>query len=140
MTERPVVAVGAVIVEAGRLLLVERAHPPGAGRWAVPGGQVEPGESLVSAVQREVREETGLEVEVGDVAWVGDSIGPGDPPDWHFTIIDFWATRRAGTVRAGDDAARVEWVPIDHLGAWPMVDSMFDLVGRLWPSDPKAGS
>ena len=117
----------------GNLLLVERANPPGAGKWAVPGGVVEPGETLAAAVEREVFEETGLAVSVGDVAWVGDSIGPGDPPAWHFTILDFWATAIDGTLRAGDDASRVEWVPMDELATRPMVDTMYDLVRSLWP-------
>ena len=133
MTDRPTVAVGAVVVRDGSLLLVERIKSPGAGKWAVPGGAVEPGETLAAAVAREVEEETGLAVSVGDVAWVGDSIGPGDPPAWHFTILDFWATVVGGTLRAGDDAAQAEWVPIEELAARPMVETMFDLVRTLWP-------
>ncbi|NNC91964.1 MAG: NUDIX hydrolase [Acidimicrobiia bacterium] len=132
--DRPTVAVGAVIVQDGSLLLVERANPPGAGKWAVPGGAVEPGETLADAVVREVREETGLAVTVGDLAWAGDSIGPGVPPAWHFTILDFWATSTGGMLRAGDDAVRAEWVPIDELASRPMVGTMYDLVGALWPN------
>ena len=79
-------------------------------------------------------EETGLEVTVGDVAWVGDAIGPGDPPAWHFAIVDFWATPTAGLVAAGGDAAAAEWVPIERLGSWPIVDTMVDLVQTLFPS------
>ena len=122
---------GAVIVDDGRLLVVERAHQPHAGRWAVPGGRVQTGESLVAAVEREVREETGLAVEIGDVAWVGETIGPGDPPEWHFVIVDFWATPVGGELRAADDAVRVEWLPIDDAGDWPMVDTMMELVDLL---------
>lgn len=136
MTDRVTVAVGAVIVEDGRLLLVERARPPSAGRWAVPGGQVEPGETLSEAVQREVREETGLRVEVGDIAWVGSSIGPGTPPEWHYVIVDFWATPVGGDLMPGDDATRAEWIPLDRLQAWPMVDTMYDLAAQLWPAEP----
>jgi len=133
MTDRVTVAVGAVIVQNASLLLVERAKDPGAGRWAVPGGRVEPGETLAEAVVREVREEAGLTVEVGDIAWAGDSIGPGDPPAWHFAIVDFWATPTGGTVVAGGDAARAEWVPVEELAAWPIVDTMVDLVQTLFP-------
>jgi ADP-ribose pyrophosphatase YjhB (NUDIX family) len=133
MIERPTLAVGAVIVEYGRLLLVQRSKPPAAGKWAVPGGRVEPGESLPEAAAREVREETGLEVEVGEIAWRGESIGPGTPPEWHFAIVDFWANAVGGELEAGDDAVRVEWVPISELPTLPMVDTMFDLAQELWP-------
>ena len=131
MTDQPTVAVGAVVIEDGRLLLVERAHPPGEGLWAVPGGQVHPGETLVEAVRREVQEETGLEVAVGDVMWVGESIGPGSPPEWHFTIIDFSARVVGGELRAGDDARRTEWVALDAIETRPMVETMYDLVKHL---------
>lgn len=133
MTDRATVAVGAVIVQDDCLLLVERVNPPGAGKWAVPGGTVEPGETLAAAVAREVLEETGLEVSVGDIAWAGDSIGPGVPPAWHFAILDFWATVDGGTLRAGDDAAWAAWVPIGELATRPMVETMYDLVRALWP-------
>ena len=134
MTDRVGLAVGAVVVRDGRLLLVERANEPAAGLWAVPGGRVEAGESLLEAVRREVAEETGFEVAVGDVAWVGESIGPGSPPAWHYVILDYWASVEGGTLRAGGDARRAEWVPLNRLGERPMVDTMHDLIGRLWDS------
>ncbi len=132
MTDHVEIVVGAVVVDDDRLLLVERSAPPGLGLWALPGGRVEPGETLREAVARETREETGLTVEVGDVAWAGDSIGPGRPPEWHFMIVDFWAEGRGEAV-AGDDAAAVAWVPITALRQHPMVDTMYDLIDRLWP-------
>ncbi|MDH3607110.1 MAG: NUDIX domain-containing protein [Acidimicrobiia bacterium] len=131
MSERPVAAVGAVIVEDRHLLVIKRAGQPHAGRWAVPGGRVEPGESLVAALEREVREETGLEIAVGDVAWVGETIGSGDPPAWHYVIVDFWSTRVGGELQAGDDAAAIDWVPIDAASDWPMVDTMRELIDVL---------
>ena len=132
MTDRVGLAVGAVIVHDAQLLVVERAHEPAAGLWAVPGGRVEAGESLVEAVRREVAEETGLSVGVGDLAWVGESIGPGTPPAWHYVILDYWASVEGGSLRAGGDARRAEWVPLERLGDRPMVDTMHDLIGRLW--------
>lgn len=131
MTESATVAVGAVIVEDGQLLVVKRAAEPHAGRWAVPGGRVRTGETLIEAVEREVLEETGLMVAVGDVAWVGDTIGPGDPPAWHFVIVDFWATRTEGDPIAADDAEQVAWLPVDEASAWPMVDTMYELLDLI---------
>ena len=131
MTERATVAVGAVVVREGHLLLVQRDKAPGEGLWAVPGGQVVPGESLIEAVRREVREETGLDVSVGDIVWVGESIGPGEPPAWHYTIVDFAAEVVGGDLNPGDDARRAEWVARDALEARPMVDTMYDLLKLL---------
>lgn len=97
----PVVGVGAVVVDAeGRLLVVLRRDPPAAGRWTIPGGRLEPGERIVEAVAREVAEETGLEVAVGELAGVAESIGE----DHHLVIIDHHAEVVGGALRAGDDA------------------------------------
>ena len=133
MTDNIEVVVGAVVVDNGRLLMVERSKRPGKGLWAVPGGRVERGETLPEAASREAQEETGLKVDVGDVAWVGESIGPGQAPEWHFLIVDFWAAGQ-GQPAAGDDAASTAWVPIAGLRQHPMVDTMYLLVDELWPA------
>ena len=128
----PVPGVGAVIIDGhGRLLLVRRGSGPATGLWAVPGGKVERGESVRDAVRREVREETGLEVEVGDPVWAGESIGPGDPPSWHYVIVDFRATVTGGDLRAGDDALEVAWAGEEELATWPLVPTMYDLLALL---------
>lgn len=123
----PRVGVGAVIVEDGALLMVERANPPRAGLWAVPGGKVRWGERLRDAVVREVAEETGLIVEAGDLIWSGETIGP----DWHFVLMDFEAKVVGGTLAAADDAADVAWVPLVDVAARPVTSSMFDLISVL---------
>jgi 8-oxo-dGTP diphosphatase len=93
----PELAVGAVVVHAGCLLLVRRGSPPAAGLWSVPGGRVEPGETLTEAVAREVREETSLDVEAGELlGWVERRTG-----GHHYLIVDFWAVLRRG---AGEPA------------------------------------
>lgn len=102
--------VGAVVMdEAGRIVVVRRGHAPSAGRWSLPGGRVEPGETLVEAVRREVLEETGLEVDVHRL------IGRVDIPhgDVSYDVSDFVATVR-GTppppLVSGDDAVDARWV------------------------------
>jgi 8-oxo-dGTP diphosphatase len=130
-TVGPIPGVGAVIVDRDALLLVQRGRGPGRGLWAVPGGKVRFGETQRQAVIREVREETGLEIEPGEVVWVGDSFGPGDPPAWHFTLVDFAARVVGGDATAGDDATAVEWVPLDEVLDRPVTPTMVDLVELL---------
>ena len=132
MDRRPVPGVGVVIVDRRkRLLVVKRGQGAGAGLWAVPGGRVRWGETRKEAAEREAREETGLEVEVGPVAWIGEAVGPGDPPAWHFTLVDFWAKVRGGELRAGDDASDVRWVPLEEIRDYPLVPSMLSLLEAL---------
>lgn len=128
---RPVAAVGAVVVDDGRLLMVKRGGEQGRGLWAVPGGRIEWGEPLRAAVRREVREETGLEVEVGDLVWSGELIGRGSPPSYHFVILDYRATVIGGTLEPGDDADEAVFVPIGQVRALPMPPTMFELLEVL---------
>lgn len=123
----PVCAVGAIVLDAeGRVLLVRRARPPGAGLWTVPGGKLEPGETLAQAVAREVREETGLVVEVGALACVVERIGDG----YHYVILDYCARAIGGALAAGDDAAAARFVGPDELARLPLTDGLAAVVER----------
>ncbi len=124
----PQPGVGVAVVDGDRILLVRRGREPGKDLWAVPGGRQHYGESLREAARREAREETGLDVEVGDVVWAGDSIGPGDPPAWHFAIVDFMAKPVGGCLVAGDDAAEARWVTASEAAALPLVPTMPSLL------------
>ncbi|MBA4609080.1 NUDIX hydrolase [Aeromicrobium sp. Marseille-Q0843] len=120
-------AAGAVVVDDGRILLVRRGREPGRGLWSVPGGRVEPGESLEAACAREVLEETGLTVTVGPELWVV-RLPTGDGRE--FEIHDFAATVTGGALLAGDDADEAAWFPLGELGTLPLVDSLLDHLRR----------
>jgi len=115
-----IVAVGAIVVDGERVLLIQRGHPPAEGRWSIPGGRVEPGETLPQAVRREIQEECGLDVAVGDVAIILDRIShdPNRGVRSHYLILDFWATPTSGhaspIVRASSDAADAGWFSLDE--------------------------
>lgn len=126
-SDPPLVGVGAVIVEDGQILLVQRGRDPGKGLWAVPGGKVDRGEPLRSAVRREVLEETGLDVEIGEVVWIGELIDDSH----HIVLIDFEARVTGGNLAAADDADDVSWVSLDTAGTMPLTDTMYELLDTL---------
>jgi 8-oxo-dGTP diphosphatase len=113
--EAPIVGVGAVVVDQGRVLLVQRGHEPSKGKWSLPGGMLELGESLTQGVIREVHEETGLNVETIELVELIDRIhresGPsGDKVRYHYVIADYLCRVVGGTLHADSDAAAVRWV------------------------------
>lgn len=115
--ETPIVGVGAVVVREGEVLLVRRANPPLQGEWSLPGGALEVGEKLREGIAREVLEETGLEVEVGPVVEVIDSIFPDSEgrTQYHYVLIDYLCHPRAGTAIAASDASELRWAREDEL-------------------------
>ena len=130
--ERPIIGVGAVIIRGDRVLLVRRATEPLKGEWSVPGGVLELGEKLRQGVRREVLEETGLEVEPGDVLDVFDSIfrdGQGRT-QYHYVLIDYLCHCIAEDARAGSDVSEVRWVGQDELAAMGLRDSIEQVVRK----------
>ncbi|HEV8347210.1 MAG TPA: NUDIX hydrolase [Vicinamibacterales bacterium] len=115
--ERPVVGVGAVVVDGSRVLLVRRANEPLKGEWSLPGGAVEIGETLEVAIAREVREETGLQVDVGPIVDVLDRIrfDPDGRARYHYVLVDFICRPSGGTLACASDAEDAIWVPLVEL-------------------------
>ena len=124
MPDSVVPCVGAVIKdEQGRLLLIKRGHEPGAGLWSLPGGRIEPGETDAAALVREMREETGLEVQAGPLLGRVRRPAPGSTV---LDIRDYAATVTGGTLRAGDDAAEARWVAVSELPSLPVTDGLVE--------------
>ena len=110
----PIVGVGAVVVDAGRVLLVQRGREPLKGKWSLPGGMLELGESLHAGVVREVEEETGLLVEPLELVELLDRIVREEAPAgervrYHYVIADYLCRVVGGSLRAGSDAQAVRW-------------------------------
>jgi ADP-ribose pyrophosphatase YjhB (NUDIX family) len=120
---RPIIGVGVVVWHGDRVLLVQRGRPPRQGQWSLPGGAQQLGESLAEAARREVLEETGLTVDLGDVIATVDSIerDPEGRVRYHYTLIDFTAEAHRAELVPGDDAADARWFElhqIEALGLW----------------------
>jgi ADP-ribose pyrophosphatase YjhB (NUDIX family) len=129
----PQIAVGAIVVEDGRLLMVRRAHDPGAGLWSLPGGRVEHGEYLVDALRREVAEETGLDVDVRELVGILEVLG--EP---HYVILDYFAAVTGDREPApADDVSDARWVPLGEVGGLPCTPRFHETL-RGWGVLPPA--
>lgn len=114
---RPILGVGALIFDGDRILLVQRGKDPLRGYWSLPGGAVETGEPLELALEREVLEETGLEVTVDSLAVVFERIMPdaAGTCEFHYVLIDFYCRAVGGALQAGTDADGAAWFPVEGL-------------------------
>ena len=130
--ERPIVGVGAVIVDAGRVLLVKRRYEPLAGQWSLPGGTLELGETLEEGVTREMHEETGLEVEVGPVIEVFDRImlDPERRVRYHFVLVDYLCWPIGGDLQAGSDVDEAVLVDPGGLEAYDLTVKARAVIAR----------
>jgi len=136
--EAPILGVGAIVFDdAGRVLLIQRGKPPRAGQWSIPGGMVELGEKLLDAVQREVKEECSIDIEIGDVVLIYEPIfhDAEGKIEFHYVLVDYWARHSSGEAVANDDALAVAWVALDDLPEYHLPQATFDVIHksyRLW--------
>jgi len=128
--DNPLIGVGAVIVEADRVLLIRRGTAPLLGEWSLPGGVLECGETLREAVVREAREETGLMVEPGEMLGVYERVIRDDEKRvrYHYVLIDFLCHSSGGDLKAGSDAADVRWFTRNELPALNLAFDANDVV------------
>jgi 8-oxo-dGTP diphosphatase len=133
----PLVGVGAVVLEGGRVLLVQRGRPPALGRWSLPGGLVHVGERLEAAVRREVTEECGLALAVHGLVGVVDRIirDADDQVRYHYVLVDYLATPIAGRLEAGSDARAVQWYEPAALGGMDVTEGLESMVRRALALD-----
>lgn len=137
---RPILGVGGVLFDGGRVLLVKRGAHPAKGYWSIPGGKLAAGERLAEAVEREMLEETGLRVRALDLIEVYERLprpGAGGTAD-HYVVLDYLCEPRGGLLRAGDDAAAVGWFDVTELdtlhltpGAAPVIEKAFRMAGGV---------
>jgi len=129
---QPIVGVGAVIIRDGRILLEKRKNEPGKGKWSIPGGLVELGESVEQTVLREVEEETGLEVEKPEHIDVVDNVVRDDNGEimYHFVIIDYFVKLKGGTLKAASDAEELKWVSLNDVEKYDLTKTFKEFFQR----------
>jgi ADP-ribose pyrophosphatase YjhB (NUDIX family) len=114
----PLVGVAAAVFNAaGQVLLIQRGRPPRAGQWGLPGGLLDLGETLAEGARRELREECNVEIAIGGIAGVFEPITLDSTGlvEYHYVVVDFWASHVSGEAVAGDDAAGIAWIDFDQL-------------------------
>jgi mutator protein MutT len=140
--DRPILAVGAVVVRDGRVLLARRGKAPSYGLWSLPGGAVELGERVKDAVRREIREECGIEIEVTDVVEVFERLVPDADGrvQYHYVILDYVARWQSGEPGGSDEVLESRWVRPEEFPDYEMTKGTADVVLRMVERAKKAGA
>ena len=130
--DKPVVGVGALIIQKGKILLEKRKNAPGKGKWSIPGGLVELGESPELAVIREVKEETGIEVEDPLLVDVVNNVSLDEKGKirYHYVIVDYLVKVRSGEPKAASDADELRWVSLTDVQEYDLTGSFRDFFRR----------
>ncbi len=139
--DTPLVGVGAIIVEEGRVVLVKRGHPPMAGEWSIPGGAMEVGETVRQAAAREACEETGLTVEVLELLGIYDRLLRDEEGKvrFHYVLVDFFCRRVSGDLCAAGDADEVRWFTPGEVEQLPLPEDTAEVI-RLGFDRVKTGA
>ena len=133
----PIVAVGVIIREDDRIVLIRRDQEPAKGTWTFPGGAVELGESLHDAARREALEETGLRVELGDVVTVIDHVARDEAGRvrYHYVIVDYFARPVGGSLQSATDVSDARWFCLVDLDGLDMTEKAEELARDLLSRD-----
>ena len=128
--QQPLVGVGAIIIEDGRVLLIKRGKPPLLGEWSIPGGMLELGETLRQGAEREALEETGLTVRADDLLGVFDRIVPDETKRtlYHYVLIDFLCHGISGDVLAAGDASEARWFSPEEVAALRLAAETLEVI------------
>ncbi len=132
--ECPLVGVGGIVFKEGRVLLIKRKHPPGVGKWSIPGGLVELGERLKEAVKRELKEETDIDVVPEEVLEVVERIFPDKEGKirYHYVIVDFICSYLKGEAKAQSDALEICWQPVKGLEGLGLNEELKNLIKKAY--------
>jgi mutator protein MutT len=136
---RPICGVGVIVRRDDRVLLIQRAKPPNVGLWGLPGGAVELGETLREAAAREVREECGIEINVGAICEAVDIVtrDAENRIQYHYVVVDFLAQYARGELRADSDVMDARWVARAELGRYDMPALTRRVILTAWDGEAK---
>jgi len=128
--DRPMVGVGAIIVDGGRVALVKRGQAPLLGEWSIPGGMLELRETLRQGAEREALEETGLAVRATELLGVFDRVLLDDEKQcqYHYVLIDFLCERISGDLHAAGDAADARWFKVEEISELPLSEDTASVI------------
>ena len=131
---RPILGTGAIILQRDRILLIERGHAPLEGYWSLPGGVLDVGELLRDGVRREVREETGLEIEPMGVVEIFERIirDAQGRPEYHYVVVDYLCRVTGGKLCAASDCRRAEWVPRRALREYRITEGTLPVIEKAF--------
>jgi ADP-ribose pyrophosphatase YjhB (NUDIX family) len=137
--DRPFLGIGALIFDGDSILLAERGHEPLKGWWSLPGGILETGETLLNGIKREVREETGLEVEPEAIFEIFERIMPDAEgrTEYHYVLIDYTCRVIGGALEAGSDVSHAVWVREEDLVAYQITEGTLAVVQRAFKARKK---
>ncbi|MGD0617038.1 MAG: NUDIX hydrolase [Bryobacteraceae bacterium] len=137
--DRPFLGIGALIFDGDSILLAERGHEPLKGWWSLPGGILETGETLLNGIRREVREETGLEVEPEAIFEIFERIMPDAEgrTEYHYVLIDYTCRVVGGALEAGSDVSHAVWVREEDLVAYQITEGTLAVVQRAFKARKK---